>query len=133
MQENDFDDNIVATATIDTPEDLKENSEEAIASVNKSIPEGHHEVAIAEVSRLEELKVIHSLDDVSGGQFIMRHSLESKDADVLSQDAYELHWLKIKSLIEKGEKAEAFELLKSFVTVEGKYKVAADSLLSHWQ
>lgn len=128
--ENTSSDNLVASATIESPEILKEKSGEAIVSVQKSISDGNEEVAIAEVTKLEEQNIIPTLNDVSGGRFIMSHKLESDDADILSKDAYELHWLKIQSLITIGEKAEALELLKSFVTVEGKYKATADSLLN---
>lgn len=128
--ENASSDNFVASATIESPEILKEKSGEAIVSVQRSITEGNEEVAIAEVTKLEEQNVIPSLNDVSAGRYIMSHTLESEDADILSKDAYELHWLKIQSLITIGKKAEAMELLKSFVTVDGKYKATADSLLN---
>ena len=122
--------NMVASATIESPEILKEKSGEAIVSVQRSISEGKEEIAIAEVTILEEQKVIPSLNEISEGRYIMSHTLESEDADILSKDAYELHWLKIQSLITIGKKAEAMELLKSFVTVDGKYKATADSLLN---
>lgn len=128
--ENAASDNLVASTTIESPEILKEKSEEAIVSVQRSISEGKEEVAIAEVTKLEEQKVIPSLNEISEGRYIMSHTLESEDADILSKDAYELHWLKIQSLITIGKKADAIELLKSFVTVDGKYKATADSLLN---
>lgn len=124
------DNNLVASATMESPEVLKEKSGEAIVSARKSISEGKEEVAIAEVTKLEEQKVIPSLNDVSDGEYVMSHTLEIEDVDVLSKDAYELHWLKIQSLIAIGRKTEAMELLKSFVTVDGKYKATADSLLN---
>ena len=122
--------NMVASATIESPEILKEKSGEAIVSVQRSISEGNAETAIAEVTKLEEQNVIPTLDDVSAGRFLMSHTLDPEDVDILSKDAYELHWLKIQSLITIGKKAEALELLKSFVTVDGKYKATADSLLN---
>lgn len=127
--ENNSNDNLMASATIESPEILKEKSGEAIVSVQRSILEGKEEVAIAEVTKLEEQKVIPSLNEISEGRYIMSHTLESEDADILSKDAYELHWLKIQSLITIGKNSEAIELLKSFVTVDGKYKATADSLL----
>lgn len=130
LPENGFGDNLVASATIDSPELLKEKSGEAIVAVQRSISEGKEEVAIAEIYRLEEQNVIPTLNEVSGGRYIMSHTLESEDADILSKDAYELHWLKIQSLITIGKKTEAIELLKLFVTVEGKYKATADSILN---
>ncbi|MBQ5913253.1 MAG: hypothetical protein IIW93_09205 [Bacteroidaceae bacterium] len=122
--------NLIASATTESPEVLKEKSGEAIVSVQRSISEGKEKVAIAEVTKLEEQNVIPTLNEVSGGRYIMSHTLESEDVDILSKDAYELHWLKIQSLITIGKKAEAIELLKSFVTIEGKYKSTADSLLN---
>ena len=98
-------------------------------SVQKSISEGNEEIAIAEVTKLEKQNVIPTLDDVSSGRHVMSHTLESDDAKILSKDAYELHWLKIQALIAIGKRKEAMELLKSFVTVDGKHKATADSLL----
>lgn len=121
--------NHVASATIESPEILKEKSGEAVVAVQKSFSEGNEKIAIAEVTKLEEQNVIPSLNDVSAGRYVMSHTMDSDDADILSKDAYELHWIKIQSLIAIGEKTEAKELLLSFVTVEGKYKAAADSLL----
>lgn len=128
--ENGSSNNSVASATIESPEVLKEKSGEAIVSVQRSISEGKEEIAIAEITKLEKQNVIPTLNEVSGGRYIMSHTLESEDAEILSKDAYELHWLKIQSLITIGKKTEAMEMLKSFVTVEGKYKVTADSLLN---
>lgn len=133
VKENTSSEKHVAFTTIESSELLKEQSGEAIVSVRKSISEGREEVAIEEVTRLEEQNVIPTLDDVSGGRFVMHHSLQSEDADILRKDAYELHWLKIKSLIAIGKKTEAIVLLKAFVTVEGKYKATADSLLYEMQ
>ena len=121
---------IIASATIESPDILKEKSREAIVSVQKSISEGNEEIAIEEVTKLEEQNIIPRLDDVSSGRYVMSHNLDSGDFDFLSKDAYELHWLKIQSLISIGKKAEAIELLKSFVTIEGKHKIEADSLLN---
>lgn len=121
---------MVASASIESPEILKEKSGEAIVSVKRSISEGDEEVAIAEVAKLEEQNVIPTLDDVSAGRYVMSHTLDSDDADILCKDAYELHWLKIQSLVTIGKKTEAIKLLKTFVTVEGKYKTSADSLLN---
>ena len=123
-------DNLVVSATNESPEILKEKSGEAILAVKKSISEGNEEVAIAEVTKLEEQNIIPTLNEVSAGRYIMSRTLDTDDANILSKDAYELHWLKIQSLMKVGKKTEALELLKSFVTVEGKYKAAADSLLN---
>ena len=91
--------------------------------------EGKAEAAIAEVTKLEDKKIIPTLSDVSAGKLVVSQPMEVEDADVLSQDAYELHWLKIRSLIAIGKKEEAIQLLMSFVQIEGKYKAAADSIL----
>lgn len=129
MPEASFNSNPIGLATVNTTHELKEMGEGTIDVVKKSLAEGKEEVVIAEVTRLEEQNVIPSLNDVSGGRFVMSHTLKTEDADILSKDAYELHWLKIKSLITIGKKEEALELLKSFVKIEGKYKAAADSIL----
>ena len=120
---------LLASANISTSQGMKEMGEEAVVSVKRSISQGKEEVAIAEVTKLEKQNVIPTLNEVSDGRFIMNHSLESADADALSKDAYELHWLRIKSLITIGKTEQAEALLRRFVLVEGKYKVAADSLL----
>lgn len=129
MPEASFNSNPIGLATVNTTHELKEMDDGTIDVVKKSLAEGKEEVVIAEVTRLEEQNVIPSLNDVSGGRFVMSHTLKTEDADILSKDAYELHWLKIKSLITIGKKEEALELLKSFVKIEGKYKTAADSIL----
>lgn len=120
---------IAANTSVNAPETLKKKSEEAIVTVKKSISEGKEEVAIAEVTKLEDENIIPTLSDVSAGKFVVSHHMETEDADVLSQDAYELHWLKIRSLIAIGKKEEAIQLLMSFVQIEGIHKAAADSLL----
>lgn len=120
---------IAANTSVDAPETLKKKSEEAIVTVKKSISEGKEEVAIAEVTKLEDENIIPTLSDVSAGKFVVSHHMEVEDADVLSKDAYELHWLKIRSLIAIGKKEEAIQLLMSFVQIEGIHKAAADSLL----
>lgn len=120
---------IAANTSVNAPETLKKKSEEAIVTVKKSISEGKEEVAIAEVTKLEDENIIPTLSDVSAGKFVVSQPMEVEDADVLSQDAYELHWLKIRSLIAIGKKEEAIQLLMSFVQIEGIHKAAADSLL----
>lgn len=120
---------IAANTSVDAPETLKKKSEEAIVTVKKSISEGKEEVAIAEVTKLEDENIIPTLSDISAGKFVVSHHMEVEDADVLSKDAYELHWLKIRSLIAIGKKEEAIQLLMSFVQIEGIHKAAADSLL----
>ena len=121
---------LLAASSMETNKDLTEISETAIVTVKKSISKGNEEEAIAEVTKLEEQKVIPTLNDVSRGRSVMNHTMDPEDANVLSLDAYELHWLKIKSLISIGKNEEAAELLKSFIRIEGKYKATADSLLN---
>lgn len=120
---------IAANTSVNAPETLKKKSEEAIVTVKKSISEGKEEVAIAEVTKLENENIIPTLSDVSAGKFVVSQPMEVEDADVLSKDAYELHWLKIRSLIAIDKKEEAIQLLMSFVQIEGIHKAAADSLL----
>ncbi len=120
---------IAANTSVNAPETLKKKSEEAIVTVKKSLSEGKEEVAIAEVTKLEDENIIPTLSDVSAGKFVVSQPMEVEDAEVLSKDAYELHWLKIRSLIAIGKKEEAIQLLMSFVQIEGIHKAAADSLL----
>ena len=120
---------IAANTSVNAPETLKKKSEEAIVTVKKSISEGKEEVAIAEVTKLEDENIIPTLSDISAGKFVVSQPMEVEDADVLSKDAYELHWLKIRSLIAIGKREEAIQLLMSFVQIEGIHKAAADSLL----
>lgn len=120
---------IAANTSVSAPETLKKKSEEAIVTVKESISEGKEEVAIAEVTKLEDENIIPTLSEVSAGKFVVNQPMEAEDADVLSKDAYELHWLKIRSLIAIGKKEEAIQLLMSFVQIEGIHKAAADSLL----
>ena len=120
---------IAANTSVNAPETLKKKSEEAIVTVKKSISEGKEEVAIAEVTKLEDENIIPTLSDISAGKFVVSQPMEVEDADVLSKDAYELHWLKIRSLIAIGKKEEAIQLLMSFVQIEGIHMAAADSLL----
>ena len=119
----------IASTVVNTPQELKEMSEKAIDNVKKNISVGKEDVAIAEVERLEEQNIIPSLINVSSGQFVMSQTMDSSDADVLIQDAYELHWLKIKSLMAIGKKKEATQLLYHFVRIEGEHQATADSLL----
>ena len=84
---------IAANTSVNAPETLKKKSEEAIVTVKKSISEGKEEVAIAEVTKLEDENIIPTLSDVSAGKFVVSQPMEVEDADVLSKDAYELHWL----------------------------------------
>lgn len=121
--------NLIVSSPIESTDKLREISEAAIVTVKKSISKGMEEEAIAEVTKLEEQNVIPQIENVAGGKFVMNQSLGLEDEEILSQDAYELHWLKIKSLIAIGKTNEAIGLLKFFVQIEGKYKNAADSLL----
>ncbi|MDO5525282.1 MAG: hypothetical protein Q4F85_04290 [Prevotella sp.] len=55
--------------------------------------------------------------------------LSQSEKETLKKDIYELQWLKICLLVKQGEKNEALSLLKSFVSMDGRYKENADSLL----
>ena len=129
MDTTGSDGNIVALAKMEESEKLKNLGEKAILSVKKSISEGKEEIAIAEVDKLEKQNLIPALKNVSGGKFVTSQSVETEVADALRNDAYELYWLKIHSLISIGKYKEAEELLKSFVKIDGQYKDNADSLL----
>ena len=115
--------------SVNTKENINEISHEAIVTIKKNISEGKEEVVIAEVTRLEEQNLIPTIKDISEGKFLMAHPKRIEESHTLNDDVYELHWLKIKSLICIGKNEEALELLKSFVKVEGKYKNVADSLM----
>lgn len=129
MQKPEADTTLIASTTVNTKENINEISHEAIVTIKKNISEGKEEVAIAEVTRLEEQNLIPTIKDISEGKFLMAHPKRIEESHTLNDDVYELHWLKIKSLICIGKNEEALELLKSFVKVEGKYKNAADSLM----
>lgn len=118
-----------STATVYSPENLKKKSEETIVTVKKYISEGKAEAAIAEVTKLEDENIIPTLSDVSAGKLVVSQPMEVEDANVLSKNAYELHWLKIQSLIAIGKKEEAIQLLMYFIQIEGIHKAAADSIL----
>lgn len=125
----DTNNNPIASSHINISPKATDARETAIVAVKNNISKGMEEEAIAEVNRLEEQNIIPTLNDVSKGKFVMNKSLGLEDAEVLGQEAYELHWLKIKSLIAIGKTNEAVKLLKAFVQIDGKYKADADSLL----
>ena len=107
------------------------NNEKAISSVRKSIAEGKDKEAIETVDVMEQNKAIPTLDEISSanGFSVMSNKQDNKDADKLQKDAYELHWLKICSLVKIGNKKKALESLRIFVNIEGQHKEEADSLL----
>lgn len=121
---------LVAMSGGDTVENMGSACEETIISVKKSMSEGKEELAIAKITGLEDQRVIPTLKEISDEQYMMNYSSENIDAKALKDYAYELHWLKIQSLISAGKKSEALELLKSFVRLEGKFKAPADSLFN---
>lgn len=129
LSTNGADMDMPVVSLAETSGDRKEMCETAIAAVRCSMSEGREEDAVAEVNRLEKQDVIPTLNDVSEGKFVMNCSGKAEDADALSRDAYELHWLKIKSLIAIGKTEDAVVFLRAFVRVEGKYSAEADSLL----
>lgn len=104
-------------------------SEQAVRSVRKSMEEGREEAAIEEVNDLEQHNIIPTLGDMSVGKFMTTGTETSAEAEAVCKDAYELHWLKICSLIRLGKNKEAIEALRSFVSIEGTHKKQADSLL----
>ena len=101
----------------------------AVAKVKKAIAKGENEKAVETVDVLERNKVIPTLDEISAGRFVMSQTLESEKRDTLNDEAYELHWLRICSLVKMGMIDEAIESLKIFVHIKGQYKEQADSLL----
>ena len=125
----DMNNNPIASSPIYTSPRATADREKAIVAVKNNISKGMEEEAIAEVNRLEEQNIIPALNDVSKGKLLMNQYPGLEDAEVLGQEAYELHWLKIKSLIAIEKTNEAVKLLKAFVQIDGKYKADADSLL----
>ena len=120
----------VMLAKKETPLVKKEETDgNAVTKVKKAMAKGENEKAVETVDVLERNKVIPTLDEISAGRFVMNHTLENEKSDSLSDEAYELHWLRICSLVKMGMIDEAIESLKIFVHIKGQYKEQADSLL----
>ena len=84
---------------------------------------------IAVGDSLEQNRIISSINDISGNRLLTNSTMPKKDIQTLENDSYELHWYKICSLIKIGRTEEAKVYLLNFITINGKYKNTADSLL----
>lgn len=82
---------------------------------------------IAIVDSLEKNRMIPTLNDISDNRQFMNNNITK--AEIIDNDSYELHWRKICSLIKIGKINEARMALQNFISIEGKYKDTADSLL----
>ena len=121
---NDF----VSSVEDDNQEQFSVTSRQAVAQVKKSISEGKEEEAVATINQLESGKIIPTVGNISEMN-LMSHTKGTDDKSTFAQDVYELHWIKICSLIKIGRKDEAKKALDSFVLLEGIYQEKADSLL----
>lgn len=82
------------------------------------------------IEKLEEQNDIPTISEVSDAQYMSSKQQKENDESVnLKVEIYELHWMKIRSLLRMGKKEEALDLLKQFVNLEGSHKAQADSLL----
>ena len=122
-------DNLAASVENDNQEHLPITSKQAIAQVKKSISEGKEEEALATIDQLECEKVIPTVSNIQEMNVMSFSKKMVDEKDTLVQDAYELHWLKICSLVKIGRTEEAKSALSSFVLLEGIYKEKADSLM----
>lgn len=105
--------------------------QEKVEKAMKSVRNKTDDKEIVEtIEKLEKQNEIPTISEVSDAQYMsskqQKENIEEKNLKV---EAYELHWMKICSLLRIGKKEEALALLKQFVTLEGCHKAQADSLL----
>lgn len=112
-----------------TPAILHANNKNAIQEIKTAIKKGKNVEAIDIINDLENTNAIPTLNEMAGIRPVPEQSVCSQELDSLNNDAYELHWLKICSLINVGKRQEAVASLKTFITIEGQYAEKADSLL----
>lgn len=103
-------------------------SSKVMEQVKKSIKEGREEEAVVTINQLESEKKIPAVINISEMN-MMSNTKASEEDNTFAKDAYELHWIKICSLIKIGRKDEAKKALESYVLLEGIYQEKADSLL----
>jgi len=123
------DEELLAEKEISVSEKNLQEAGAAVGTIRKSIAEGRDKEAVDIIGDMEKNNVIPALSDVSCAHFVVNGDLSDVEADSLIREAYELHWLKICSLIKIGRKDEAKGLLKMFVSIKGQYKEKADSVL----
>lgn len=82
------------------------------------------------IEKLEEQNDIPTISEVADAQYMSSKQQDENVKDINQKiEVYELHWMKIRSLLRMGKKEEALALLRQFVTLEGSHKTQADSLL----
>lgn len=109
--------------------------QEKVVETMKSVRNKTDDREIVEtIEKLEKQNEIPTISEVSDAQYMsskqQKENIEEKNLKV---EAYELHWMKIRSLLRIGKKEEALALLKQFVTLEGCHKAQADSLLKEFE
>ena len=126
----DVSSNNISMASVEANNQEQNNiiSKQAVAQVRKSISEGKEEEAVATIDQLEHEKIIPTLSNIPEKAMMSQTITSDGDATIID-NAYELHWLKICSLVKIGRTEEAKNALRSFVLLEGIYKEKADSLL----
>lgn len=82
------------------------------------------------IDDLETQRDIPSISEMNGAQYVSnKQPCDDGESRVLMAEVYELHWMKIMSLMRMGDKDRALNLLREFVALNGVYKSQADSLL----
>lgn len=104
--------------------------EDYVALVKADIGHKSYKEAVAKVEIMEHSNEIPTLEAMTGDADRNRTHAATSDSGFVSYDnAYELHWLKICSMAKLGETDYAVKSLRTFTTIDGKYKHQADSLL----
>lgn len=102
-----------------------------VTEVMKTVRHQTNDKEIVEtIEKLEEQNDIPTISEVSDAQYMSCRQQDKNNENVnLNVEIYELHWMKIRSLLRMGKKDEALDLLRQFVNLEGCHKAQADSLL----
>lgn len=105
--------------------------QEKVAETMESVRNKTDDKEIVEtIEKLEKQNEIPTISEVSDAQYMSSKQQDENVEDInLNIEVYELHWMKIRSLLRMGRKEEALTLLKQFVLLEGSHKAQADSLL----
>lgn len=104
--------------------------EDYVALVKADVGHKSYKEAVARVEIMEHNNEIPTLDAMADDAARNRTYAATPDSGLVSYDsAYELHWLKICSMAKLGETDNAVKSLRTFTTLEGKYKLQADTLL----
>lgn len=104
--------------------------EDYVALVRADVGHKSYKEAVARVEIMEHNNEIPALDAMADDAARKRTYAATPDSGLVSYDnAYELYWLKICSMAKLGETGNAVKSLRTFTTLEGKYKLQADTLL----